>query len=104
MSDSAPGATGVPSTPVECGPDPTTVQKSCAHATAQDAAAQAALISAYGQPSATTRVDWVSTPRFYRKDVLIVLYVGCAAEIVQALQATVGTPVATGSTPCNIRG
>jgi hypothetical protein len=74
------------------------------YASAQDAASEAASISADGQPSPTVRVTWVSTPRFYRQGALIVLYVGCSAEIVQALQATVGAPVATGSTPCDIRG
>jgi hypothetical protein len=28
------------------------------------------------------------------------LYVGCSAEIVQALQTTVGAPLAVGPTPC----
>ena len=66
------------------------------------AAAEAALISSDGQPSPTVRVTWVSTPRFYRQDAMIVLYVGCAAEIVDALQKTVGPPIAVGPTPCNL--
>ena len=66
------------------------------------AASEAALISKDGQPSPTARVSWVSTPHFYRHDEMIVLYVGCATEIVDALQKTVGTPVAVGSTPCNL--
>ena len=68
---------------------------------AQSASAEAALISEDGQPSPTARISWVSTPRFYRKDALIVLYVGCGPEIVQALAATVGTPVVVGRTPCS---
>jgi hypothetical protein len=71
------------------------------YATVQDAIAEAALISQDGQPSPTTRITWVSTPRFYRQDALIVLYVGCATEIVQALQITVGTPIVVGRTPCD---
>jgi hypothetical protein len=67
---------------------------------AQDAATEAAAISADGQPSPTARVTWVSTPRFYRQGALIALYVGCSTEIVQALQATVGAPLAVGPTPC----
>ena len=74
------------------------------YTSARDAATEAAAISADGQPSPTTRVTWVSTPRFYRQDALIVLYVGCATEIVQALQATVGVPIAVGRTPCDARG
>jgi hypothetical protein len=69
---------------------------------AEAAAAEAALISQDGQPSPTTRVTWVSTPRFYHQDSLIVLYVGCAGEIVQALQATVGSPIVVGRTPCEL--
>jgi hypothetical protein len=69
---------------------------------AQAAAAEAALISQDGQPSLTTRVTWVSTPRFYRREALIVLYVGCSGEIVQALQATVGSPIVVGRTPCEL--
>jgi hypothetical protein len=70
--------------------------------TADAAAAEAALISKDGQPSPTARVLWVSTPRFYRRDALIVLYVGCATEIVDALQNTVGPPIVVGATPCNV--
>src|SRR5262245_65107132 len=55
---------------------------------AEAAATEAASISKDGQPSPTARVSWVSTPRFYRQDALIVLYVGCATEIVDALQKT----------------
>jgi predicted secreted protein len=68
---------------------------------AEIAAAEAVLISRDGQPSPTTRVTWVSTPHFYRQGALIVLYVGCAADIVQALHATVGAPLAVGPTPCS---
>jgi hypothetical protein len=70
------------------------------YATPQDAAAEAASVSADGQPSPRTRIRWVSTPRFYRQDALMVLYVGCSAEIIQALQATVGAPFAVGPTAC----
>ena len=69
---------------------------------AEAAATEAALISQDGQPSPTTRVTWVSTPRFYRQDSMIVLYVGCAGDIVQALQATVGSPIVVGRTPCEL--
>jgi hypothetical protein len=72
------------------------------YATVQDAIAEAALISPDGQPSPTVRVTWVSTARFYHQDALIVLYVGCVPEIVQALQMTVGTPIVVGPTPCDI--
>lgn len=70
------------------------------YSNAQDAAAEAAAISADGQPSPSARVTWVSTPHFYRQGALIALYVGCSADIVQALHATVGAPLAVGPTPC----
>ena len=70
--------------------------------TSEAGAAEAALISEDGQPSPTARVLWASTPRFYRQAALIVLYVGCAAEIVQALQVTVGAPIAVGRTACDV--
>jgi hypothetical protein len=35
-----------------------------------------------------------------RQGALIVLYVGCQADVVQGLAATLGAPVATGTTPC----
>jgi hypothetical protein len=70
------------------------------YASARDAGTEASSISVDGQPSPTTRVTWVSTPHFYRREALIVLYVGCSAEIVQALQATVGAPLVVGPTPC----
>jgi hypothetical protein len=70
------------------------------YATSQDAAADAASISPDAQPSPTTRISWVSTPRFYRREALIVLYVGCSVEILDALQMVVGTPLAVGPTLC----
>jgi hypothetical protein len=71
---------------------------------AEAAAAEAASISQDAQPGPTVRITWVGTPRFYRQEALIVLYVGCAAEIIQALQATAGAPIAVGRTPCDVRG
>lgn len=67
---------------------------------AEAAAAEARLISADAQPGPNIRVAWVSTPRFYRRGSLIVLYVGCSAEILRALGGTVGPPLAVGPTPC----
>lgn len=66
------------------------------------AAAQAREITPDAQPSARIHVSWISTPRFYRQGSLIVLYLGCKQDILDALQATLGPPVATGDTPCFI--
>lgn len=72
------------------------------YASVEAASAEAARVSADGQPRPDARVTWVSTPRFYRQTQLIVLYVGCSADIVRALQATIGPPFVTGGTPCRL--
>ena len=71
-----------------------------AYPTAEAAAADAAQVSADGQPTPLSRITWVSTPRFYRQGPLMVLYVGCATEIVRALDATLGRAFVVGTTPC----
>ena len=71
-----------------------------AYPTDTAAAAEAAQVSADGQPSPLARITWVSTPRFYRQGPLMVVYVGCATEIVQALDATLGRAFVVGTTPC----
>ena len=70
------------------------------YASAEAAAAEADVVSSDGQPSPTSRITWVSTPRFYRKNRLIVLYVGCSPEVVQALDGTMGPAFVIGRTPC----
>ena len=71
-----------------------------AYPTDAAAAADAAQVSADGQPAPLSRIMWVSTPRFYRQGSLIVVYVGCATEIVRALDATLGRAWVVGQTPC----
>jgi hypothetical protein len=65
------------------------------------AASDASQVTPEGQ-FPTMMVTWISTPRFYRGDRLIVLYVGCTTDIVQALDATIGRPFVIGSTPCRL--
>lgn len=72
------------------------------YSSAEAAAADAALVGPDGQPSTLARITWVSTPRFYRQDRLIVLYVGCSTEVVQALDVTVGPAFVIGRTPCEL--
>ena len=67
---------------------------------ADAATADAARVSADGQPNPLARILWVSTPRFYRQGALIVLYVGCTAEIVQVLDGTLGPAFVVGAPPC----
>jgi hypothetical protein len=68
--------------------------------TAERAAAEAALISPDAQPNPQARITWVSRPQFYRQLRLIGLYVGCSSKILAALEKSLGTPIATGPTPC----
>lgn len=71
-----------------------------AYASPERAAAQAREITHDAQPSDRIHVSWISTPRFYQQGSLIVLYLGCKQDILDALQATLGSPIATGDTPC----
>jgi hypothetical protein len=62
--------------------------------TADEAIREAAHISPAGSPIATTQVTWMSPPRFYRKDRLIVLYVGTDPAVARALEGLLGRPFA----------
>ena len=64
------------------------------------AAAQAREITHDAMPSDKVHITWISTPRFYQKDSLIVLYLGCTQQVLDALQALLGAPIGTGDTPC----
>lgn len=61
---------------------------------------EAASVSPDAQPSSTARFLWVSTPRFYRQDRLIVFYVGCSAELIRALDDILAAPFVIGPTAC----
>lgn len=55
----------------------------------QDAVAadtEAALVSPDGSSIGTTMMNWVASPHFYKKDKLIVLYVGDTAAIINVLE------------------
>ena len=64
------------------------------------ASAQAREITHDAQPSDKIHVGWISTARFYHKDSLIVLYLGCTQQILDALHAILGAPIGTGNAPC----
>ena len=70
---------------------------------AEAAATDVTLMKRDGQPAVPTVITWVSTPRFYRRDQLIVLYVGCSPAIIEALDRTMGLAFAVGNTPCQRR-
>jgi hypothetical protein len=42
----------------------------------------------------------VGTPRFDRQDRIIVLYVGCSADLVRTLDDILAAPFVVGATPC----
>ena len=64
------------------------------YASAAAATSDAAKVPAAGTPIGTTQITWIAPPRFYRKDQLIVLYVGSKADVVRALEAVLGKPFA----------
>lgn len=71
------------------------------YSSADRAAAEARQITHDADPSPTVHPIWVSRPQFYHQGALIVLYVGCLPDVLQGLEATLGAPVATGTTtPC----
>lgn len=49
-------------------------------------------ISPGGSPIGAHQITWMAPPRFYRKDRLIVLYVGSNLEVAQALESILGPP------------
>lgn len=64
--------------------------------TAGDARKEAAQVSPDGSSVGTSMMSWVSTPHFYRKENLIVLYVGEKEEVLRALQSALGARFAGG--------
>lgn len=63
---------------------------------AASAESAASTISADGSSIGTTIVTWVDTPHFYRKDNLIVLYVGRDVGVIDLLTGALGSPIAEG--------
>jgi hypothetical protein len=56
----------------------------------------ARLISNEGQPNPRTAIGWIAPPHFYKQGRLIVLYVGCADDILRVLDELLGAAVANG--------
>lgn len=69
---------------------------------ADEAQAAAAQVTPDGSAVASgdemTRVDWVSTPHFYHRDRLIVVYVGDDDGVLDILDGTLGGPFAGAAT------
>jgi hypothetical protein len=58
------------------------------------ATTEAAKVAPAGTPVGSTQITWVSPPRFYTRDTIIVLYVGTDAAVIRALAAVLGPPFA----------
>ena len=59
-----------------------------------DAGREAATISPDGGGVGTSRMLWIGPPHFYKKEALIVLYVGRSASVTAALAAVLGPQIA----------
>jgi len=66
------------------------------YATARAAGREAGRVSPDGSSVGTNMMSWMSTPHFFRKDNLIVLYVGDNAAVLRALAAVLGAQFAGG--------
>jgi len=58
--------------------------------------AQAALVSPDGRTVGTTKPHWLGTPHFYKKERLLVLYLGDNPKVLKALEARLGRQFAGG--------
>jgi hypothetical protein len=65
-----------------------------AYASAQAADRDAALIAPDGYRIGNSMVDWIGPPRFYKKDQLIVLYVGSNPQVIRQIESALGAPIA----------
>jgi hypothetical protein len=66
------------------------------YANAPRADADASKISPTGSPIGQSQISWMDTPSFYKRDRLIVLYVGHSVDVMKLLESVVGQPFATG--------
>lgn len=59
-------------------------------ATAADAQAAVAQVSPTGSPIGTSMVTWMAAPHFFRKDRLVVNYIGTSEKVLAALEQVLG--------------
>jgi hypothetical protein len=57
---------------------------------------EAALVSRDGRTVGTTKPHWLGTPHFYKKEKLLVLYLGDNEKVLKALEARLGRQFAGG--------
>lgn len=53
-------------------------------------------VSPTGTPIGQSQISWMDTPHFYKRDRLIVLYVGHSPDLLKTLEAILGPPFAAG--------
>lgn len=56
----------------------------------------ASKVSPTGSAIGQSQVAWMDTPHFYKRDRVIVLYVGHSADVLRMLEAVLGEPFAAG--------
>ncbi len=66
------------------------------YASAMRADSDASKVSPTGSPIGQSQVSWMDTPHFYKRDRLIVLYVGHSADVLRMLEAVLGAAFAAG--------
>jgi hypothetical protein len=57
---------------------------------------EAGRVSPTGSPIGQSQISWMDIPHFYKRDLLIVLYVGHSASVLKVLETTLGPPFASG--------
>ena len=60
------------------------------YARANAAAEQAALVSPDGSAVGTSVIHWIESPHFFRKGLLLVIYVGDDETVIKALEGVLG--------------
>lgn len=66
------------------------------YANVMDADSDASKVSPTGSSVGQSQVSWMDTPHFYKRDRLIVLYVGHSADMLRILEAILGPAFAAG--------
>ena len=66
------------------------------YSSAARADTDATQVAPTGTPIGRSEIGWMDTPNFYKRDRLIVLYVGHSADVLKLLETVLGPPFARG--------
>jgi hypothetical protein len=66
------------------------------YASPERADSDASKVSPTGTPIGQSQISWMDVPHFYKRNRLVVLYVGHSADILRLLQVVLGPPFAAG--------